>query len=309
MLIKGTITKGLGGLYTVVTPERETLACTAKGAFRHERIKPLVGDRVTLERDPSIEGSISIKSIETRRNSLIRPPLANIDMLLVTVAASEPRPELYEIDKFTAIAEFNRIEPCIVITKADRDADSAERIAEIYRSCGFDTFITSSESGRGIDELRSYIGESCRDKLTVFAGKSGVGKSTIINHLFPTLELETGELSRKTAHGKHTTRHVELYPLDSLGFHDATGFLADTPGFSLIDFIRFDFFTKEDLPDTFREFKPYIGSCRYTKCTHTREDGCSIIEAVNAGKIPSSRHDSFCGIYNDIKDKKPWDKK
>ena len=150
-----------------------------------------------------------------------------------------------------------------------------------------------------------YYKENCKDEICAFSGASGVGKSTLLNRLFPSLSLETGEISRRIERGKNTTRRVELYPLSETG---EGGFLADTPGFTMLDFERFDFFDKEDLPETFREFRPYIGECRFTKCSHTKEDGCAILEAVKRGDIAKSRHDSFVEIYEVLKNKTDWKK-
>lgn len=296
-------------MYEIMTEDGDIITCKARGIFRHEHIKLMVGDSVTVENDTETEGSLSVSDIDKRKNALIRPPVSNLDNIIVTVACSEPEPILSTIDKLISIAEFNHINPCVVITKSELNEESAAHIKSIYEKSGFDTFITSSKKNLGITELKTYIKNKCSSGITAFAGTSGVGKSSIINALFPQLHLETGELSQKISRGKHTTRHVQLYPLKDIGIPEASGFLADTPGFSLIDFIRYDFYSKEDLPYTFREFKQYLGTCRYTKCTHTKEEGCSVIEAVKNGVIPPERHISFCEIYDEIKDKKPWDKK
>ena len=298
---KGRIIRSTGGLYTVDTGD-SLIACRAKGAFRHDGKKPLAGDIVTLRGN---KGEYAVSEIHERKNSLIRPPLANLDYLFVVVAAASPDPILLTVDKLISIAEFNSIEPVVIITKEDLDSDSANKIAEIYIKCGFTVFVTSPESGSG--EVLDFIKQNCADSLIAFAGNSGVGKSTLMNALFPTLSLETGDISQKTERGKHTTRAVELYPLsDLLGIEGACGYAADTPGFSMLDFVRFDFYRKEDLPGTFREFDRYIGQCKYTKCTHTVEDGCAILEALRSGEIPESRHESFRALYADLKDKKDW---
>ena len=256
------------------------------------------------------EGNSVVDEILDRKNHLIRPPVANLDVIFIVAAAREPDPELSTIDKLITIAEFNGIEPVIIISKADIDPDYAEHLSAIYRKCGFHTYIISSVSREGIDALRDFVLSLTEEKTAAFAGASGVGKSTLMNSLFPKMKLETGEISRKIARGKHTTRHVELYPLSILTEDESRrGFIADTPGFGLLDFVRFDFYTKDDLIYTFREFEPYIGKCRYTGCTHTKDEGCAILKAVEDGIIPKERHESFNIIYNDIKDKRPWDKK
>ena len=194
-----------------------------------------------------------------------------------------------------------------MITKADLDGEFANKTASTYKKCGFEVFVTSSEDGRGKRELLDYLRRTGKkDTIYAFSGASGAGKSTFINLLFPSLTLETGELSHKLERGKNTTRTTELFSLDSLLDKSDCGYLADTPGFSLIDFERFDFFEKDDLPLTMREFSNYIGLCKYTKCTHTKDEGCAIIEAVKRGDIPKTRHESFCELYDVLKAKKKW---
>lgn len=305
--VKGKIIKGVGGLYTVRVLDEahelcnSTVQCRAKGAFRHNGMTPLAGDDVALLFEA--DGSSVISEIGERRNSLIRPPLANLDYIFVTMAAAQPTPILSTVDKLTAIAEHNNIEPVIVITKADISHEDADRYAEIYRSAGFTVFVISSVTGEGVDALKAFVDTTLPSKTAAFAGASGIGKSTLMNALFPHLSLVTSEISRKIERGRHTTREVELFALsDALD----SGYLADTPGFSMLDFERFDFFSLEDLPRAFREFEERIGECRYTKCSHTKEEGCAIVDAVKRGEIPSSRHESFLELYATLKAKKKW---
>lgn len=317
----GTILKGVGGIYSVYS-DGITYSCQARGLFRHEKIKPLPGDSVNIlaRKDGVIKneddgGDGIIKEILPRKNSLIRPPLANIDNLFVIIASAYPDPSTVIADKLITIAEFNGIEPIIIISKSDLAPDSAAHTSDIYRKCGFNVFVTSSEKKEGIGGLRNFIIEKCGNSVNTFAGVSGAGKSTLMNTLFPSLSLETGELSQKIGRGKNTTRTSELFTMRELfGNLNVSeedklmhGFLADTPGFSMIDFTRFDFYGKDDLPYTFREFRPFLTKCRYTKCTHTKEDGCAILQAVKNGIIPEERHKSYLEIYNDIKDKHSWD--
>ena len=206
------------------------------------------------------------------------------------------------IDKLIAIAEHNGIEPIPIICKRDVAPERAAELCDIYKQAGFTAFTISSLEGEGIEELRAWIAENLGDRIAAFSGASGVGKSTLLNALYPNLGLETGDISHKISRGKHTTRRVELYAVGE-------GFVADTPGFSMLDFVRFDFFTKEDLPFVMREFAPYIGVCRYTKCTHTKEEGCAILAAVKSGGISPSRHRGFLAMYEELKNKKEWDKK
>ncbi len=305
----GKIVKGLGGLYEtrVVTDGRvERLVSRAKGILRRDEDKLLVGDNVTVSIDESIEGGIVISEVEERKNSLIRPPLANLDYIFIVFAAKKPTPVIETVDKLISIAEHNGITPVIVITKSDVGADAAEEYAEIYRQVGIDTFITSSNSGEGIRALSEYIKSNVRDgKTSAFAGASGVGKSTLMNALFPHLRLATSEISRKIERGRHTTRHVEIFDIEE---SDNTGFLADTPGFSLIDFARFDFYELDELLPTFRELLPYVGKCRYADCAHVGEtpEECAVARAAEEGKIPLTRLESYRSIYRTLKAKKKY---
>lgn len=336
--LNGKIIRGVGGLYEVrvssadaealrlegLTVDTDTLLCKARGVFRHEKLTLLVGDEVTLRVDTELAaaseavkdserrktdealGGVMIEETFPRRNELIRPPMSNIDIIFAVFAAAKPEPALSTVDKLITIAEYKEIEPVIVITKADLAPDAAEHYADIYRRCGFTVFI----EGLGIDggELEAYIRANA-DKVSVFAGASGVGKSTLMNRLFPSLKLATGEISHKTHRGRHTTRHTELYPLDKQFGEDAIGYVADTPGFGMLDFVQFDFYTKQDLPYVFREFEPYIGNCRYTKCTHTKEEGCALLEAVKNGEVPAERHRSYLEFYEVLKNKHEWNRK
>ena len=336
--INGKIVRGVGGLYEVrisvqdadtlrsegLKLDGDTVLCKARGVFRHEKLTLLVGDEVLLRIDTELAaasdadgrtarkktdeamGGVMVEESYQRRNELIRPPMSNIDIIFVVFAAAKPEPAIQTVDKLITIAEYKEIEPVIIITKADLAPDVAQHYADIYRKCGFNVFI----EGLGIDssELEAFIKENS-DKVSVFAGASGVGKSTLMNRLFPSLGLATGEISEKTQRGRHTTRHTELYPLDRQFGDGASGYIADTPGFGMLDFVQFDFYSKQDLPYVFREFEPYIGCCRYTKCTHTKEDGCAVLEGVRAGEIPAERHKSYLEFYEVLKNKHDWDKK
>ncbi len=306
----GKVVKGLGGLYEVRVNEGgavSRLACRAKGILRKDEDKLLIGDNVTVTVDATIPDGIVISAIEERKNSLIRPPVSNLDYLFIVFAAKKPSPVIETVDKLISIAEHNDITPVIIITKSDVDSEAAEEYLSIYRPIGFDAFITSAEDGVGIEEVRSYIREKLRGgKTAAFAGASGVGKSTLMNELFPSLSLSTAEISRKIERGRHTTRHVEIFDIEE---GEDTGFLADTPGFSLIDFARFDFFSLEALESTFREFSAYRGKCRYADCAHVGEgsDECAVMSAVKDGKISESRLESYRSIYKVLKSKKAWD--
>ncbi|MBQ9080921.1 MAG: ribosome small subunit-dependent GTPase A [Clostridia bacterium] len=293
----GIITASSGGLYTVETGEG-SVQCRARGVFRHKHEKVVVGDRVELTQDG--EGTV-ISAICERKNVLIRPPMANLDYIFVTAAASMPSPDPFMLDKLTTIAEYNKIKPVIIIGKCELDRERAAELCGIYRLAGYDAFCVSCHEGEGIDAVKKYIDGLPAGSISAFAGASGVGKSSLMNLLFPGLSLETSSVSHKTERGRHTTRSVTLYP-------SGAGYIADTPGFSMLDFEHFDFFTKDDLPDTFPEFADLLGTCKYTKCSHTKEDGCAILAAVRAGKIARSRHDSYLALYEILKNKHAWDK-
>lgn len=305
--VEGIILSGVGGLYTVKTDSDDTVSARAKGTFRREGLSPLVGDRVSLRIPEHPGDEYFIEVIYPRRNSLIRPPIANLDILFVTFAPEHPRPSTLYLDKLLSIAVYEKITPVVVITKNDVAPELAEKYAGIYRKTGIPVFICSATDGTGIDSLQSFL--AAENGICAFAGASGVGKSTLMNALFPSLSLGTGSLSEKIARGRHTTRSVTLYPLREISDSRAMLYIADTPGFSMLDFIEFDFYTADDLPHCFPEFEKYLGSCRYTDCSHTKETDCAILQAVSRGEIAKERHDSYLSIYADLAGKHPWSKK
>ncbi len=325
----GRVIKGVGGLFTVqMLPagQNERAACgpldgccvvaRGRGVLRRKG-SLLVGDLVKVVYDdtsfhadgegkllPDESGSgIAIDEICPRSCALIRPPMSNLDVLFVTFSVATPAPDLETVDKLISIAEFNGIEPVIVLTKSELDRKGADALKLLYRKAGFETFCVGREIEDEVEALKTYIQTNLSQKIAAFSGASGVGKSTLLNRLFPALQLETGEISHRIERGKNTTRSVELYRLSE---DENSGYLADTPGFTMLDFERFDFFDKEALPETFREFRPYIGECRYTKCSHTKEQGCAILEAMRAGEIAPSRHKSFFSLYEVLKKKTKW---
>lgn len=316
--VNGKIVKGVGGKYTVLAADGARYTARARGAFRHAQISPEVGDDVTLRIEEN--GDAYIESIGARRNLLIRPPMANLDILFITAAAAKPAPILSTLDKLSAICVHGGILPVFVITKCDLDPAGGARIAALYEKSGFPAFTLrglgdgagdggdadESVDAAGLDPaevaaLRAFLAENLPGKTAAFAGASGIGKSTLLNLLFPALALATGSISEKIERGRHTTRHVELFEADG-------GLVADTPGFSMLDFMRFDFMKVGDLADAFPDFAPYLGKCRYTKCTHLCEDGCAVCEAVARGDIERSRHDSYVELYHTLKEKKEWKK-
>ena len=307
----GKIVKGVGGLYEtrIVTEkgELERIVCRAKGSLHRDEEKLLVGDNVKITVDTETPDVVSISECLPRKNAIIRPPLANLDFIFIVLAAKKPAPVLETIDKLVAIAEHNGIEPVIVISKSDLSAELAREYAEIYELVGIRVFICSSFDGVGVSELKEYIRTNVRDgKTAAFAGASGVGKSTLMNALFDGLTLATADISRKIERGRHTTRHVEIFDIE--GASD-TGFLADTPGFSMLDFSRFDFFSVDEVEYAFRELREYQGKCRYSDCAHfgEGEDECAVMRAVSRGKIAKSRFESYRSIYKTLKAKNNYD--
>lgn len=319
----GRIIKMTGGLYTVRLDSGvsgsplagQTVECRARGNFRHEHTTPLVGDLVNVQYDdssfaeadgratPSADRTgLVIDDILPRRNSLIRPPLANLDVMLVVIAAASPDPDIPTIDKLLTILEFNRIEPVIVIGKSELKPKRSGKIAALYEKIGYRTFVLSCYTGEGVQAFSDFAHTKLSGKITAVAGASGAGKSTLLNTVFPNLNLTTGDISEKIGRGKNTTRHTELFDLPGTN----GGYIADTAGFSLLDFERFDFFTLEDLPHTFREFTPYLGRCRYTDCTHVGDEECAILDAVQAGDIPRTRHEAYKELYAILKEKKKY---
>ncbi len=317
--LKGILIRGVGGLYGVcplpLVPGAPILSCRARGVFRHEKISPLPGDTVILRRDSDApaksRGNLAdaeyvIDEILPRTNTLVRPPLANLTHLFLMIPSAHPAPDLLTADKLISIAEVNNIEPVIVISKQDLDPTASEDIRQMYASAGFSTFVVSVDNPASVQQLREFIlslSAADRPITAAFAGASAAGKSTMMMQLFPGLSLKTGDVSRKTERGRQTTRHVELFPFEE-GEHICL--IADTPGFSLLDFTQFNFFDPSDLPYSFREFHPHIGNCRYTKCSHTKEEGCAILQAIRNGEISARRHGSFLAMYEDLKKKPDW---
>lgn len=290
MRTQGLITKITGGFYYVEAADG-IHECKARGVFRRRGTSPLVGDRVEIT--VPADGYCSIDAIHERRNSLVRPPLANLDILMIVSSVREPNANLYLIDKMTAAAVSKDIEPVVVFTKTD--LGSAGELVEIYRRVGIRAFEFSAIDQRGLEDIKAVL----KDKVTAFCGNSGVGKSTLLNSLFPELDLQTGEISDKLGRGRHTTRTVEL-------FKKHGGYIADTPGFSTVDIERFELIRKDELKFAFPEFEQYFGTCKFNSCNHLCEKGCSVIDAVENGTIPKSRHDSYVRMYDEVKDIKEW---
>lgn len=293
-MIKGKIVKGIGGFY-YVDADSVIYECKARGSFRNKGQKPLVGDNVQISINDNAENTIDV--ICERKNELVRPPLANLDTLFIIASLVDPKINTLIIDKLIAIAEYKNIEPVIVLTKTDLCSDYQQYV-DIYEKAGFDVVVCNNLTGEGADKVKALFD----GKICAFTGNTGVGKSTLLNNIFPELKLQTGETSKKLGRGRHTTRHCELFKTNN-------GYIADTPGFSSLDFERCESIMKEDLSDCFREFEPYLGECKFVSCSHTGDKGCAICSAVEKGDISKSRFESYVAMYNDVKDIKTWEKK
>lgn len=285
--MQGIIVKSIGGLY--FTESSDTIfECKARGVFRKKGIVPCVGDRAEFD-----DGVIT--EILPRKNYIIRPPLANLDQLIFVVSVAEPSPNLLILDKFIAVAEYQNIEPVIVLTKVD--LESYDNILEIYRKAGINVYIIDYNNENPADLVRQLL----KDKISAFTGNSGAGKSTLLNEVCGDFDIPTGEISQKLGRGRHTTRHAELYKMPW------GGYIADTPGFSTFETNKYNIIKKEELVGCFREFTKFYGDCKFRDCSHTKEKGCRIIEAVNNGDIPKSRHESYCCMYEEAKQIKEWE--
>ena len=286
--IKGVILKGIGGFY-YVSAESGIFECRARGLFRKQNITPLVGDKVVLKSVDTDNMTAMIYEILPRKNQLKRPAVANVTSLVAVIAAENPRPNLFLLDKLIASAENSDIEIIICINKTDL-SDGA-KFFDIYKSSGFEVINVSAATGKNIDKLRKKL----KNKINVFAGNSGVGKSSIINLLLEEEVFDTGEISAKAERGKHTTRHSELRELPF------GGFIIDTPGFGSLEIQNN---TADTIADTVREFKELEGECRFMDCRHRHESGCAVIRAVEQGKIPVSRYESYCSMLEEINSNK-----
>ncbi|MED4726707.1 ribosome small subunit-dependent GTPase A [Aneurinibacillus migulanus] len=287
---QGRIVKALAGYYYV--QDGDTLwQCRARGVFRKKGITPLVGDEVTFETNGT-EGTVT--EVSARTSELVRPPIANIDQAILVFSLAEPvfNPQL--LDKFLVHTEAAGVDAVICLTKADllAEPEEVERILKRCKAIGYPVIVTSSKGKHGIEDIRAYL----TGHLSVFAGQSGVGKSSLLNALFSELQLETAPISQKLGRGKHTTRHVELIHLPE------GGWVADTPGFSSLDFQSIE---ANELALYFKEMRAMLGECKFRGCLHVNEPGCSVRAAVEAGKIQSARYKHYLDFLQEIKDRKP----
>ena len=288
---EGRIQKALSGFYYVDTGT-EILTCRARGKFRREGISPLVGDRVSVRELGDGEGFV--EAILPRRNAFIRPAVANIDQLVIIGSGAIPKTDPFLIDRVASIAALKGCDVIVLLNKCD--LNGADELYEIYRAAGFPTLRVSAETGEGLEELKSLIA----GKLSAFTGNSGVGKSSILNALEPDFALKVGEVSTALGRGRHTTRHVELFRL-SCGAE-----IMDTPGFSSFEAEDLNLEWKQHLAESFVEFRPYLNDCRFVGCSHTKEKGCAVLDALRQGKIQKSRHQSYLRLYEELKGVQEW---
>lgn len=283
--------KALSGFY-YVSDGQDICTCRARGKLRLHDSSPLVGDRVEYERNQ--DGSGTVLSILPRQNSFIRPAVANIDLLVIVAAAVNPISDPFLIDRMTVMAERHSCKVLICINKAD--LNPGDRLYNIYTRAGFPVIRTSAITGLGMEQLKKAL----QGATAAFSGNSGVGKSSLLNALEPNLALLTGEVSEKLGRGRHTTRHVQLFPL-SFG-----GFLADTPGFGSFDIEQTEPVRKEELQYAFPEFRSFLGDCRFHDCAHLKEPGCAVLSALAQGAIQSSRHESYERLYREAAKIPDW---
>lgn len=272
-----------GGIYTVET-SNGIISAKSRGVFRQKGIKPVTGDYVELQLEENTQPVIS--EVLERKNLIIRPPLANLDITVLVVSSCEPAPNTFILDKLTAIFESKGIETVYAFTKTDKAA--AEKYACIYANIGYKTFMIDNTTGEGAEALSRYL----KGKTSALIGNTGVGKSSLMNYLVPDAEHKTSEISKKLGRGRHTTREVKLYKIDDT-------YIADTPGFSTVEVSMYGVIPSAEVADCFREFGEFTENCRFKDCAHIKEDSCGIRAAVENGRIARSRHESYCKIYEE----------
>ena len=290
----GVLIKAISGFY-YVNCDGNVYECKARGNFRKTGVSPVVGDTVTISLTDPKHGVV--EEICERKNILNRPLVSNIDKLFIVSAYTTPAPDTFMIDRLTALAVYNNIEPIIVFNKSDMG--SFDELYNIYKETGFKTFVVSAKNNIGIDDLKAEM-QGC---VCAFSGNSGVGKSSILNALFPKLQLKTGEVSDKLGRGRHTTRHTELFAVAN------NTYVVDTPGFSTIDTNEDLYDFKLSLPNCFPDFTEFLDDCKFTSCSHTTEKGCAVLNALNNGKIQKSRHKSYMALVSELKDVTAWNNK
>ena len=290
--MQGKIIKGIAGFYYIYAEDHEIYECKAKGIFRKDNQKPLVGDNVEIEVLDIQEKEGSVTAILPRRNSLIRPAVANVDQAFVIFAMENPKPNFMLLDRFLIMMEKQDIPAVVCFNKKDlADSSELEFLYETYTGCGYQVILSSTFQGDGLDEIRQVL----KGKTTVVAGPSGGGKSSITNALQENVKMETGEISKKLKRGKHTTRHSQVIPVGE------DTYLMDTPGFSSLYLTDME---EQELKDYFPEFRKYEGQCRFQGCRHIHEPGCAVKEALENHKISSLRYEDYLGLYEELKEKR-----
>ncbi len=289
---QGLLLQVIGGFY-YVEAAGAVYECKARGTLRREGMTPVAGDHVLIAISDEMHGTV--EEVLPRRNVLVRPPVANLDCLAVVASVAQPRPNLLLLDKMIALAEDKGIEPLLIVTKIDLDGEVFPE--DVYRQAGFSVFSVTNTDPATVQALKDVL----QGRVTAFTGNSGVGKSSLLNLIEPSLMRETGEISQKLGRGKHTTRSAVLIPLPR------GGYLVDTPGFSSLDTERAATVDKERLEDCFREFAPYLGDCRFAGCSHVHEPDCAIRTAVEQGDIAASRYDSYVTLYKEASMRKSWE--
>ena len=290
---QGRIIRSISGFYDVQTPGG-VVTCRGRGSLRKNQESPLTGDLVEITVE---NGKGMVEKILPRRNRFIRPAVANVDALVVFAANVNPVTEPFLIDRVAAIAGDQEVPVYICINKCD--LDPATDLEKIYRNAGFSVIVASAETGEGVQQLRQLIA----GKLTAFTGNTGVGKSSMLNKLCPQLKLATGEVSQKLGRGRHTTRHVELYCLGG------DTYVADTPGFASFDTEQMDVILKDNLQYAFGDFAHYLGQCQFHDCSHRKEPGCAVRQAVEQGSVEESRYDSYLRLYEKSSQIHQWELK
>ena len=292
--MQGKIIKGIAGFYYIYAEDGNIYECKAKGIFRKDNFKPLVGDNVeiTVLNEEEKEGSVT--SILPRRNSLIRPAIANVDQAFLIFAMENPKPNFLLLDRFLIMMKQQEIPAVICFNKKDvGEKEEMEKLYEIYTGCGYRVVLSSTYEGEGMDEIHEIL----KGKTTVVAGPSGVGKSSITNCMQGEVQMETGEISKKLKRGKHTTRHSQVIPVEK------NTFLVDTPGFSSLYLTDMK---EEELRDYFPEFVMYEPQCRFQGCMHIHEPGCAVKEALSEGEISQQRYDNYLALYEELKEKRRY---
>lgn len=290
----GTIIKALSGFYYVdVGAEQEPITCRGRGKLRHQKITPLVGDHVAIT--VTEDGTGMVDEVLPRSNQFQRPMVANMDQLVILASGAIPITDPFLIDRMVSLAEYKGCQPIICFNKCD--LEPATQLVELYQKAGFQSFAISAQTGEGLEQLLGVLD----GKISAFTGNSGVGKSSVLNALCPQFGLKVGQVSEKLGRGRHTTRHVELFRVGG-------GLVADTPGFSAFDVEQMELIPKEELANTFREFRPYLEQCRFVGCAHVKERGCAVREAVDNGAIAPSRYQSYVRLYDQVKSRPQWEK-